>query len=95
MELFTVTAKQRPLLNDQLLSVFNNEYLNSVPDLEAGPNPTIRNIEIRFEGVWKLLSKIDPHKASGPNNLHARLIKECSTELAPVLSLLYQSTLQS
>lgn len=34
------------LLNNQFSSVFTKEDLNSVPDLEASPHPTIRNIEI-------------------------------------------------
>ena len=81
------------LLNEQFSSVFTREHLNNVPFLEASPHPTIQNIEIRPEGVRKLLSRINPHKASGPDNLPARFLKECSSELAPALSLLYQSTL--
>lgn len=65
------------LLNDPFSSVFTKEYPNSILDLKVSPHQTIRNIEIRFEGVWKLLPKINPDKASGPDNLPARLLKEC------------------
>ncbi|XP_071500419.1 uncharacterized protein [Diadema antillarum] len=62
------------VLNDQFSSVFTKEDMSNIPDLEASPHPTIFNIDIRSAGVEKLLSKINPHKASGPDNLPGQII---------------------
>ena len=55
--------------------------------------PVIGNLDTNHIGVEKLLSQLKPHKASGPDGLPARLLKECSVQLAPVLALLFQSTI--
>ena len=39
------------------------------------------------------LANIKPHTACGPDNIPARLLKEASDELAPVLCLLFNATL--
>jgi len=36
----------------------------------------MQDITITPEGVYALLSKLDPHKASGPDNIPARVLKE-------------------
>ena len=48
---------------------------------------------IENEGVRKLLANINHHSACGPDNLPAYLLKEAANELAPVLSLLFNATL--
>ena len=37
--------------------------------------------------------KGDRHKAPGPDGLSARVLKECSSEIAPILALIYNETL--
>ena len=44
-------------------------------------------------GVLKLLNNLKIHKASGPDGLSARVLKECSSEIAPILALIYNETL--
>ena len=44
-------------------------------------------------GVLKLLSNMKIHKASGPDGLSARVLKECSSEIAPILALIYNESL--
>ena len=40
-----------------------------------------------------LLTKLNIHKASGPNGLSARVLKECSSEIAPVLAYIFNESL--
>ena len=49
--------------------------------------------DVDCDRVQKLLSKIKPHTAAGPDGLPAYLLKEGASELAPVFTLLFQSTL--
>ena len=47
------------------------------------------------EGVRKLLQKSNPGKASGPDMLLARFLKECSEELSPILTTIFNKSLQT
>jgi hypothetical protein len=38
----------------------------------------VPNIIITENGINKLLQNINIHKASGPDNIHGRILKECS-----------------
>jgi len=57
--------------------------LSSVPSVNGIP----------FEGVASLLKILNHHKATGPDNIPAYFLKELSTELAPILTLIFQSSL--
>ena len=46
-------------------------------------------------GVRKLLSQLKPHKASGPDNIPNRVLRELSAELAPCLTTLFNQSLES
>jgi hypothetical protein len=53
------------------------------------------NVNITDEGVKKLLKGLNPSKASGPDQLSPRLLKELHTEIAPVLTHIFQISLKS
>ena len=40
-----------------------------------------------------LLDGLDIHKSAGPDNIRTRLLKELSTELAPILTVMFQASL--
>ena len=48
---------------------------------------------IHNEGVAQLLLSIQPHKASGPDNLPACFLKEVANKIAPVLTIVFQASL--
>ena len=48
------------------------------------------NIIFTKEGVEKLLKNLDPTKASGPDNISTRILKETATEVAPCLAIILQ-----
>ena len=48
-----------------------------------------------MKGVEGLLKKINASKASGPDNIPNRVLKECATELAPAIAVLFQQSLNT
>ena len=54
----------------------------------------MRPISVAVEGVASLLANLDPSKASGPDGIPARFLKDMANDLAPSLILIYQTSLQ-
>ena len=81
------------LLDEQFSSVFTRANTSSLPNLGPSPHPDIQRFDVTEEGVLKLLNNLNHHKASGPDNIPTRLLKEGATELSPIFTLLFNSTL--
>jgi len=56
------------------------------------PYPYIPLFVINVAGVAKLLQEVDPFKATGPDGIPPRLLKEMSNELAPSLTLILRAS---
>ncbi|KAL8621470.1 hypothetical protein ACOMHN_058232 [Nucella lapillus] len=86
-------------LNKQFQSAFSEgktyteEEFQEKYDMDDGDYPLLDSITV--EGVNQLLMKLDPAKASGPDNISARLLKELSSEIAPILTTIYRPSLNS
>ena len=52
-------------------------------------------IKVTVSGVEKLLKNLQPHKASGPDDVPARVLKECATSISPILQKIYQKSLST
>ena len=63
----------------------NEDPATSILDPDGDPFPDMKGITVSEEGVIKLLQKTNPRKASGPDMIPARLLKECADKLAPFL----------
>ena len=50
-------------------------------------------IHVTQEGVKKLLQNLKVNKASGPDRIPNRVLKELSEELAPILTLIFNQSL--
>ena len=74
---------ERPLQN-----CINPDYTNKSTKV-----PTIPDIEVTSPGIRKLLEKIDPHKATGPDNIPGQFLKTCAVEMADVFRTLFQASL--
>ena len=59
----------------------------------TSPFTPMGEITVDPNGVLKLLNNLKIHKAPGPDGLSARVLKECSSEIAPILALIYNETL--
>ena len=81
------------ILNEQFSSVFNkDEDISTIPDMGPSPHDPVGHITITESGVQKIFAGLNPHKATGPDQLPARLLKEAATELTPVFTLFFQAS---
>ena len=55
----------------------------------------MNDIGIHVNGVENLLKNINPHKAKGPDEIHGRVLKECRTNIAPILAIILEKSLTS
>ena len=77
-------------MGDQFSSVFTQEDMSELPDLGPSTTPSVPPIKVNIKGIQKLLKDIKPHKATGPDNIPGRLLKETADELSPGLAHLFQ-----
>ena len=55
----------------------------------------MQQITVTDDGVRKLLQKSNPSKASGPDMVPARFLKEYSEELSQILTIIFNISLQT
>ena len=53
----------------------------------------MEDITVDPKGVAKLLDGLNTHKAPGLDGLNARVLKECSNEISPILALIFNKSL--
>ena len=63
------------------------------PSKGASPFSSMGDITVDLKGIAKLLDGLNVLKASGPDGLNARVLKECSNEIFPILALIYNESL--
>jgi hypothetical protein len=85
----TIRGRQDILIN-QFKSVFTREENKTLPKTTKHISRSIPDLEIRSEGIEKLLKNKNTSKASGPDNIQNRILKECAKQLAPGLTSIYQ-----
>ena len=89
----TDTEEKANICNRQFQSAFTREADTEIPLKGASPFSSMDEITVDPVGVAKLLTKLNIHKASGPDGLSARVLKECSSEIAPVLAYTFNEFL--
>ena len=77
---------------NQFSSVFSFDDGLS-PEVKGPKAPAMDNIKINTTGIIHLLKELNPFKASGPDMVAARFLKETAEEIAPGLALLFQASL--
>ena len=83
------------LLNNQFQSAYTREELSRVPDKGLSPHPPMKDIRIDNHGVHKLLRGLKPHKATGPDMVPARFLRDYAMELSNIISKLFQFSIDS
>jgi hypothetical protein len=53
------------------------------------------DITVTCEGIAKLLLNLNPNKEAGPDEIKPRVLKELATEIAPILTIIFQISLES
>ena len=91
--IYSDSSMKAKILNDQFSSVFNSEEDDDVPDLGPSPHPSMDKITVTTKGVFLLLARTNPHKATGPDGISAQILKVLAEEIAPILTLLFQASL--
>ena len=74
--------------------MYTQEDHTNIPHKGPSPYSAMQNITITGNGVYKLLRNIKPHKATGPDNIQARYLKELALELTPAITFLFQTSLE-
>ena len=91
--LYSDSKSKADILNRQFTSVFTREDTSNIPTPTGPPQPSMPDIEVEVRGVQKLLSNIKPNKASGPDGIPCRILKETATEIAPILTDIFNTSL--
>ena len=88
-------GKAQILLN-QFKSVFTPHTNDTtLPPVTSHHTSTLSKITINNAGVTKLLKNINPAKASGPDDIPNRVLKECAEEISPALTAIFQRSIDS
>ena len=83
------------ILNNQFVSAYTREDMSNIPRKGSSHHPTMDSIRVHCNGVLKLLRDLKIHKATGPDEVPAFILKSAASQLAPILTRLYQYSLDS
>jgi hypothetical protein len=83
------------ILNHQFHSVFTEEGSGTLPPLGTGQFPKMNDIYVNPNGVRSYLGKLNPNKASGPDTINARMLKECCNELGDILTAIFNKSIKT
>ena len=92
----TITDAQEKAnaINKQFVFIYTKEDVSVPPDLGTSPYDSVAIKDISVEGVAKLLTDLQSHKAHGPDNIPARLLKETAHNMAAHNIYLFIKALQ-
>ena len=66
---------------------------DEIPSKGTSPFTAMGEITVDPKGITKLLNNLNIHKAPEPDGLSARVLKEYSSEIAPILACIYNESL--
>ena len=89
----TDTLDNANICNRQFQSAFTRETNDEIPSKGTSPFTATGEITVDPKGVTKLLNNLNIHKAPGSDGLSASVLKECSSEIAPILAYIYNESL--
>ena len=93
--LITDTIGKAEALKDQYQSVFTTEPPVPIPDKGPSPYQAMEDPFITKAGVLKLLQNIKVDKATGPDAIAARVMRETAVDLAPVLTTIFTHSINT
>ena len=74
------------ILNRAFASKLNNRTVTTLPDLPPHHLDTFPQFMVTENAVRAALLELSPNKACGPDNLSAKIIRECADQLVSPLS---------
>ena len=75
------------ILNRQYESTSTREDKTDIPTPDGIPFSSMETMKVTEEGMLKLLLKLNPAKACGPDLIPARIRNEMANEIAPYQGL--------
>ena len=88
----TNSFEKAELLNSHFHSVFTDENLTDVPITESS-YPSLPDISLFTEGIFKQLCELDIKKSSGPDEIPSMILKHCAAEIAPILQVIFTQSM--
>ena len=82
-------------MNDQFYSVFTHEDLSDLSQSADPAYSSIPDVSFSTDGILKLIKSLNINKASGPDNISARVLTICAEEIAPILMILFTQSFNS
>ena len=89
------TTVKAEILNKQFQSVYMQQNTNSFPDKSPSPYQPMQNVSVNPNGIQKLLKDLRPYKATGPDGMPTFILRTAAEELVPILSLIFQFSLDT
>ena len=91
----TDDLEKAEILNNHFASMFTNEDTTNIPDFKIeNENLLMEEITISVEKLTNHLSGLNAGKASGPDGINGRILKENAHLLAPIFKQLFDKSLQ-
>ena len=76
------STKRADVLNDQFVSVYTREDIESIPQKGPCPHPAMQRITVTINGVAKIIRELKPHKATGPDCIPTFILKLAAKNFA-------------
>ena len=93
-QLHSDSQTKADILLKQFKSVLTTATATTIPNLKK-PTNHIRPIHVDTHGVAKLLHQLNPNKASGPDNIPNWLLKNLADDIALILIIIFQTSLDT
>ena len=88
-------SEKANILSKQFQSAFTSEANTNIPDKGPSTHPIMEPIKISRDGVYKLIKNINPSKATGPDTIAGRVLKENIDICTDILTLLFTKSLET
>jgi hypothetical protein len=76
-----------------ILSI-SSEQGGDIPTKGNSPYSSVPDIAVHQAGVYKLLYNINQHKATGPDTIPGKLLKELASEISPISTTIYNASIK-
>lgn len=90
---FGNTFSKAEILKDQFHLVYTTKDLSDKPSKTDSPHQNMKNIHVRSNGVYKLLTGLNVHKAARPDAVPTIFLHDFALELAPIMTKLFKLSL--
>jgi len=94
-KVITNNKEKAEVLNSHFQSIFTVEPNELPPEKESSPYAPMTNINITTPGIFNLLKYLNIYKASGPDQISTRFLKETAEVVAPILKIIFETSLHS